>query len=113
MRTSAVPYTVGHHRRCKTLHQLQIAIYVAFELGADDVDLGEHIGARQLVGHSSILLIDKDSADRKHKNSDRRRQIGGRKDGLPDAADIEARPGHSTRIAVRTEVHRLNIEETA
>ncbi|WP_167449310.1 hypothetical protein [Mesorhizobium hawassense] len=38
------------------------------------------------------MLVDEEGADREHKNGDRRRQVGGRENGLSDTANIEARP---------------------
>ncbi|WP_284272837.1 hypothetical protein [Mesorhizobium huakuii] len=83
----------GIDGRDQPLNKLKIAVNVAFELGADDVDLSQHIGTRQLVGDPPVLLVGNDGADKKDDKSYRRRQVGGRKDGPSHAAEAESSDG--------------------
>ena len=82
---------LGNDRRNETLNQLEIAGYVAFELGAYDVDLGQDVSARQLIGDLSVPLVGNQGTDEKHNKGNRRRQVGGRKNGPFQPAGIERR----------------------
>ena len=76
---------VGFRRdgRDEATHQLQIAVDAAFELGAQEVDLGQHVSARGLVGHDAVLIVRKNAAAGYYDNGHRRWNIRGGENGPP------------------------------
>ena len=55
--------------------------------------LGQDVSARQLIGDLSVPLVGNQGTDEKHNKGNRRRQVGGRKNGPSHAAEAESSDG--------------------
>ena len=56
-------------------NELDVAVDVALELGPDQADLGENLGARSFVGKLAVLMVGERAADEGDDRGDRRRDV--------------------------------------
>ena len=73
--TSVVRRPLGGERGDQAAHELDVAVDVAFELGAQDADMVQHVRALVLLEHGALLTLRQHPCGDDHRKSENSRYI--------------------------------------